>query len=170
MTKRRYLFRRDWERLRADIESIIREKKLSKNEFKALSIHADLKAIEENIYNIFCQLDYSAQRPIFPWEHFKLDTFSVLSARFDKLLNYLVDSDEIAWFFVNGDNGKFWFYEGKIKAIVTVIEEGIYIDDLYIASKKYRWLICINHHDCLIATGQIMADKLRRLQFTENSR
>jgi hypothetical protein len=32
-----------------------------------------------------------------------------------------------------------------------------------LASKKYEWLICINHHDNLIATGKVMAEKLRNL-------
>jgi hypothetical protein len=158
--------RYDWENLRADIESIIKDKGLSANDFKALSTHDDWKGIEQRIYDTFCRLDYPTQRPIWLWEYFKLDTFSTLVNHPYKLLTQLIDNDEKVWYFINGDEGKLWFYEGKIKIIETVIEESSYIDELYIASKKYQWLICINHHDSLIATGQIMPNKLRQLQET----
>lgn len=170
MTKDRNILRKDWESLRADIESIIKDNKLSTTDFKALSIYDDCKAIEENIYHTFCKLDHPKQLPIWLWEHFKMDRFSIIIDQPYKLLNQLVDSDETVWFFVNGDKDKFWFYEGKIKAIVTVIEESSYIDELYVASKKYQWLICINHHDDLIATGQMMPEKMRQLKMTQNSR
>ena len=54
-----------------------------------------------------------------------------------------------------------------VKAIRKVILESCYIDELYLASKKYDWLICINHHDVLIATGKIIAEKLRNLSDIE---
>lgn len=156
--------RQNWERLRTDIESIIKENKLSRAEFKALGIHKDWKTIEGKIYQSFCKLDHPTERPIWLWEHFKLDSFASETEKPYLRLEQLVDPDESVWFFVNGDKDKFWFFEGKIKAIVTVIRESSFIDELYIASKKYQWLICINHHDKLIATGEIMPDKLRQLQ------
>jgi hypothetical protein len=58
-------------------------------------------------------------------------------------------------------------YQGRVKAIRKVILESRYIDELYLASKKYDWLICINHHDAMIATGKIMAEKLRSLSDIE---
>lgn len=170
MTKDRHILRDSWESLRADIESIIKDQKLSTTDFQALSIHYDWKAIEENIYHTFCKLDHPTQRPIWLWEYFKLDTFSIAVDQSYKLLDQLVDSSETVWFFVNGDRDKFWFYEGKIHSIVKVIEKSSFIDELYVGSKKYEWLICINHHDNLIATGQIMPDKLRQLKTTQNSR
>lgn len=127
--------RNDWEILRADIESIIEDNNLSSNDFKALSIYDEWKGIEENIYHTFCNLDHPTQRPIYLWEHFKLDTFSIIDHQAYKLLDQLVDSDEVVWFFVNGDKDKFWFYEGKINAILTVIEESSFTDELYVASK-----------------------------------
>lgn len=164
MTKERQLLRQNWESLRAEIENIIKENKLSPAEFRALGIHEDWKAIEERIYQSFCKLDHPTQRPIWLWEHFKLDLFSIEAEQPYLKLDQLVDANESVWFFVNGDKEKFWFFEGKIKAIVTVIGESSFIDELYIASKKYEWLICINHHDNLIATGEIMPDKLRQVQ------
>lgn len=155
-----------WERLRADIEGIIKDKNLSTTEYRSLSLHEDWKAIKEIIYHTFCKLDHPTQRPIWLWEYFKLDTFSISAEQPYKYLDRLVDNDETVWFFLDSDKDKFWFYEGKLKAIMTIIEESSYIDELYLVSKKYHWLICINHHDILIATGQTMPDKLRQLQIT----
>jgi len=166
LTKDRHILRNNWESLRADIESIITDNKLSATDIKALSIHNEWKTIEENIYHTFCKLDHSTQRPIWLWEHFKLDSFSLVIEQPYKYLDKLIDGNETVWFFVNGDKDKFWFYEGKVKAITTVIEESSYIDELYLASKKYQWLLCINHHDVLMSTGQTMPDKLRQLQIT----
>jgi hypothetical protein len=59
---------------------------------------------------------------------------------------------------------KFWFYEGYIDSIELVLGEISYADEIYVASKKYEWLICINHHNVLIATGKLMPDKLRKLE------
>lgn len=171
LTKDRNILRHDWESLRADIESIIKDKKIDASEFKSLGIHDNRKKIEENIYQTFCKLDHPTKRPIWLWEYFKLDTFGLVIEQPYKYLAKLVDKDESVWFFVNDDKDKFWFYEGKINSIVTVIEESSYIDELYVASKKYEWLISINHHDDLIATGQIIPDKLRQLNATtQNSR
>ena len=33
----------------------------------------------------------------------------------------MIDPSEDVWIFVNGDKDKFWFYQGKVKAIRTVI-------------------------------------------------
>jgi len=166
LTKDRNILRHEWEDLRADIDHIIKAQNLSQTEFRSLDIHSDWETIEESIYHVFCKLDHPTQRPIWLWEYFKLDTFGVTNEQPFKYLSKLVDNDESVWFFVNGDKDKFWFYEGKINSIVTVIEESSYIDELYIASKKYNWLICINHHDDLIATGQTMPDRLRQLKAT----
>jgi hypothetical protein len=166
VTTERNILQHDWENLRADIENIIKDKNLTSEDFRQLRVHEDWKIIEENIYHTFCKLDHPTQRPIWLWEYFKLDTFSIATEQPHKLLGKLIDNDETVWFFVSGDKDKFWFYEGKVKAIVTVIEESSYLGELYLASKKYEWLICINHHDTLIATGHITPDKLKQLQKT----
>jgi len=154
----------NWEDLVADIESIIKNEDISASEFRKLSIHEDWKTIEENIYQTFCRLDHPTQRPVWLWECFKLDTFALSIESPYKLLDKLIDEEETVWFFLNGDKDKLWFYEGNVKAIMTIIGESTHIDELYLASKKYKWLICINHHDSLIATGQTMPGKLRRLE------
>ena len=156
-----------WEGLRAEIENIIRENNIVPPDFKTLDIHDDWGEIEEKIYHTFCQLDHPKIKPIWLWEYFKLDTSHLSVKPPFAILEQLIDPSEEVWFFVNGDRNKFWFYQGSVKAIRKVIVESCYIDEIYLASKKYDWLICINHHDNLIATGKIMAEKLRNLSAIE---
>jgi hypothetical protein len=52
-----------------------------------------------------------------------LDTSSLLIEYPFPQLEQLVDPKEDILFFVNGDRDKFWFYQGKIAAIVKVILE-----------------------------------------------
>lgn len=158
---------KDWENLRAEIENIIRDNNIAPCDFKILGTHDGWDKIEERIYHTFCKLDDPKIRPIWLWEFFKLDTSSLVVKPPFELLEQMIDPTEEVWFFVNGYKDKFWFYQGRIKAIRKVILESCYIDELYLASKKYEWLLCINHHDYLIATGSIMAEKLRNLSNIE---
>lgn len=154
---------KEWESLRKDIKNIVEEFNISPSHFEPIGIHDDWAKIEEKIYQTFCRIDRSTTKPIWLWEYFKLDTVSLLVDDPFPLLEQLIDSEENIWFFVNGNRGKFWFYQGKLAAILKVIFESTYIDELYLASKKYEWLICINHHNVLIATGEIMPERLRSI-------
>lgn len=99
---------------------------------------------------------------------FTLETYSVRFNRnwpFQAFL-HLIDPTEKVWLCVNesvNERTKRWFYEGLIKPIVSVLEES-FVDEVYISSKKYHWLLCINHHDVLIATGHPMVEKLKQLE------
>jgi len=141
VNKERHILRQDWGRLPTEIEAIVRDKNISQTHFRRLGVHEDWKTIEDNIYHTFCNLNHPVSRPIWLWERFKLDTEAIATDKPDNLLSDLIDHDETIWFFLNGDKDKLWFYEGKIKSIMTVVEESKYIDELYLASKKYTWLI-----------------------------
>ncbi|AMR28115.1 hypothetical protein A0257_14145 [Hymenobacter psoromatis] len=166
MRSDRHILRREWEDVRADIERVIREENLLPSEFRPLGIHEDWKAIEEKIYHSFCQLHDPIARPTWLWAHFKQPHYAVLVDYPDgfQLLLKLVEPAETVWLFLEGENNKFWFYEGKIEAIVKVLEENMYVQEQYIVSKKYEWLLCITHHDVLYAAGNTMPDRLRQLK------
>jgi len=79
------------------------------------------------------------------------------------LLTSLVDSEETVWLMLNetvnfGD--KLWFYQGKPHAIRRVLDECYHLDEIYLISKKYTWLLCLNHHDVLYGIGSPMQEKL----------
>ena len=149
--------------MRRDIEKITQDLNIASTDFNSLGIYEDWHKIEEKIYNTFCQIDHPKSRPIWLWEYFKLDTYSLSIKNPYQMLEQLVNPNEEIWFFLNGDRDKFWFYQGKITAITKVISESSYIDEIYLVSKKYDWLICINHHDTLIATGKSMATRLKNI-------
>lgn len=158
-----------WTDLRKEIEKICKDCGLTDNQFQPLGLN-EWQAIEDKIQQTFCKVTHNKSRPVWLWEHFKPDTFAVLTEQRPYLyLDKLIDDSETVWFFVNetiNEADKFWFYQGKVKAIQTIIAEACYIDELYLASKKYDWLLCINHHNALIATGQTIPDKLRKLEKT----
>lgn len=160
-----------WTDLRKEIETIRKDFNLMETQFRPLELN-DWKEIENKIYQTFCNLTNYKSRPVWLWEHFKLDTFSVSTKGKPFLyLDKLIDDTETVYFFVNetvNEADKFWFYQGQVKPIQTIIAEACYIDELYLVSKKYEWLLCFNHHDILIATGQTMPDKLRHLEISIN--
>jgi len=171
MTRKRNLFGKDWSDLRAEINKVVEHKKFSADEFRALSMHDNWKEIENKIYNSFYNPTYLNQRPDFLWRDFKHDTFSVsdLKYRPEHYLDQLIFDHEKVWYLVNetiNETTKYWIYEGKIKHIQIIIHE-VGFDELCIVSKKYDWLICINHHDILIATGYKMIEKFKNLGLKE---
>ena len=154
-----------WTNLRKEIEAMRSKFLFTDSQFKPVGLN-DWQIIENNIIKTFCKSKYYKSQPVQLWEYFKSDSYSIKIERPTDFLEKLMDGNETIFFFINDTiNGgnKFWFYTGQIKSIQTIIDEAYYIDELYFASKKYDWLICINHHDFLIATGQTMPDRLRAL-------
>jgi len=47
-----------------------------------------------------------------------------------------------------------------------VLGETTQTDEVYVVSKKYEWLICVNHHDYIIAAG---CDRVKKLMTLENT-
>ena len=47
----------------------------------------------------------------------------------------------------------YWLYEMFPNEIITVINESVGLDDFYIVSKKFEWLISEDHHDTVYFVG-----------------
>jgi hypothetical protein len=160
-----------WTPLRKEIEAIRKDQGLVESDFHPVGIR-EWPSIMQKIYHRFCGHMPGASAPLWLWEHFVLDTFSIPSVKKPYFyLDTLVDPQECIWFFVNetvNEKNNYWFYEGKIKPIQTVLAEACYIDEVFLVSKKYPWMICINHHNHLITTGEGMPDKLRALGQQDN--
>ena len=148
-----------------DIACISKELALKPEQFRPLKPVEGWQDIEANIYKTFVILHHYKERPVWLWEYFKLEQYAVqLSAWPIEHLNWLIDPAEKVWFFVNGEKSEFWFYEGYIEAITRVIRESVHIDEFYVCSKKYKWLLAFTHHDVLVATGNGMPEKLKSFQ------
>ncbi|MGI4865781.1 MAG: DUF6756 family protein [Janthinobacterium lividum] len=154
--------------LRAEIEKIRHQLAIPEDQFRPLGLQ-EWPGIREKIYHIFCRLDDPIVRPIWLWEYFKLETYTWYQPGIlpDFLLEKLVEEQETVWLMLNttiNEHTKFWLYQGHINAIKQLLSECYLTDEIYIVSKKYEWLLCINHHDILYATGGDMPAKLRQLK------
>lgn len=162
--KKRNLLRKNWAPLRAEIERIISEESIDTADFRALSIWEEWETIQRKIYETFCGVKHYKKASGWLWENFKLGTTSLSLRevpRHETLLK-LVDPQEKFWFFINetiNEKTKFWFYEANLAAVLKIIEESS-VDEYYLVSKKYNWLICENHHEVLFVTE---ADVLNEL-------
>lgn len=155
-----------WTGLRKEIAGICKDFALTDDEFRPLGL-GEWEGVEEKIHQAFCKVTHHRSRMTWLWEHFKHDTFAVTTTRSPYLyLDRLVPAGETIWFFVNetiNESEKFWLYQGQVGAIQTVIGEACLLDEIYLASKHYTWILCINHHDVLIASGEAMPGRLRAL-------
>lgn len=158
---------KEWSDIRAEIMQLKTQLNLSDEEFRVLSPYDDYKGIEETIYQTFCKIESGKSRPVWLWECLKQEVYSVyLPEQPEKYLAKLIDSNEAIWIgalCTAKEKSKIWFYEGKIQTMQKLLSETCHFDEFYFISKKYDWLICIYHHDILIATGSDMPQKLKAI-------
>lgn len=79
------------------------------------------------------------------------------------LLTSLVDPEETVWLMLDETvnfEDKCWFYQGTPHAICSILAECCYLDEVYLISKKYTWLLCVNHHDVVYGIGSPMQERL----------
>ena len=153
-----------WTDLRKDIEQTRKELRIPDSEFAPVSIHL-WKDIQNQIFSTFCK---DRNSPLS--EQFLKNSHSkqVIDGWPDEHLLKLIPADEKVWFFITelkNERNKFWFYEGFIGPVNNVMASSYYNDEIFLASKKYKWLIMVNHHDYIIATGEEMPEKLSNLDF-----
>lgn len=53
-----------------------------------------------------------------------------------------------------GYEPKYWLYECYLDALIMVLNESVLWGDFYIISKKFKWLISLNHHDVVSCVGE----------------
>lgn len=157
--KRRAILKAGWSVLRAGIERARQALAISNDQFSELAIH-QWQAVEQQVAENFLHQRPSKQRKDGLWNDLKMETYS-LGFRQDPYdqLHLIIDKDEPVFFFVNetlNEQVKFWYYQGRIQAIMAIIGETIGIDEYYLVSKKYKWFLSVNHHDILTGCGSII--------------
>ena len=155
--RKRHILKKDWTRLRSDIERVRKEFHISNDDFRELKIN-EWKKVEDKIGENFLSKKFPKSNWI--WNNLKVESVSINCKNnpFDKL-DLLIKKNEIVYFFVNEtvrEQTKYWYYEGKVKNVIKLLEEVLGFDEYYICSKKYDWLLCVNHHDILIGTGDLI--------------
>lgn len=85
-----------------------------------------------------------------------------------KTLEQLLPVGESVWFIAEArgqkEIGNFWLYEGEAQVICAVLRECPAFE-YYVIDKKMKWLVCENHHDLLIASGEPMASSLSEASY-----
>ena len=144
--------KRTWTSLRTEIAQLVVQLQISSEDFRPLGID-EWKAVETQIYKTFCK--HQRGRYYWLWEDFSQEAAAFVPPHNpENYLSELIDAqEEIFFIFTESQNDKFWFYEGRIIPVLPLIGELHHYDEFYFVSKKYEWLIAINHHDALIATG-----------------
>jgi hypothetical protein len=150
-----------WTELRQEIEKARHRLGLPDAAFAPLPYTTNWHQIEETIYHTFCTLHHPTVRPRWLWEYFRPGAYA-LDSEDDPLATMvaLVAADEQVWLMVTEDD-KFWFYQGQSAAIHAVLNECAYLDEIYLLSKKYEWLLCLNHHDVVYGIGGPMREQLK---------
>lgn len=159
---------KEWSDIRAEIMQLKTKLNLSDSEFRALSPYQDHQGVEETIYQNFCQLEHGKTRPTRLWLSFKQAMYcaDLLPEAPETYLHTLIDPSETIWLGAVSsmqEGSKIWFYQGQIVPIQKIMAQIQCFDEFYFVSKKYEWLLCINHHDTLIATGGEMPERLKML-------
>lgn len=78
-------------------------------------------------------------------------------------LSLLINENETVWFVIEDErkvHEHYWLYEGKIRPIIKVLNE-LSFEEYYVVSKKLDWIICENHHNFLIGSGESIVEKMK---------
>lgn len=157
--------------LREEITTVAKELGLSSGELREvdkLAYQSILGAIAER----FTEIRHHSQRDVlhWAWERLKGPTAS-LPVDWEtrpRVLKQLVE-DEVIWLVVEDRHNKMWLYEGKRDAVLRVLEELVMLDEYYIVSKKFEWLLVEDHHEVLHGTGPKVVEALQRLNVSDRS-
>jgi len=150
--------------IRKDIERAIKELQINRDDFQEIS-KLRWKEILLKVVECFVQKTHYTHDLHWAWNRLK-EPCNIL--RFDNNNGYryieeLID-DKYVWFITEDSSGKFWLYEGKPEIISKVIEESYYIDEYYIVSKKYEWILCEDHHQIIHGSGETIVNKINKFK------
>ena len=169
MNKNRYIKskrKRTWTDLRVEMKKLCEQLKIPDDEFSEVHIN-EWKDIESKIWTRFSSTKNSR------WICQSLvDDYTAIRIDYKDLeLESFFDSTEKVWFLLDetvNELTKFWIYEGTIKAFNKIFWESVWTDEILIVSKKYDWILIINHHDIMIGTGK-MKDQIEKLKNVSNT-
>jgi hypothetical protein len=150
--------------VRYDIERTIKELGLDRSAFFEVSKFR-WEEILHDIIEQFVQKTHYSQGLHWAWNRLKEPQVIVRFYNDDayRYISNLVN-DEYVWFIVEDSNDKFWVYEGMPDVITKVIGETSCVNEYYIVSKKYEWLLCDDHHRILHGVGDKIIDEINRFK------
>jgi hypothetical protein len=120
---------------------------LTSDEFKEVS-SLEFEAICKKIWTEYSRFSDN----IWIWETFNQAYTSIEVKQNSIYLEELIASEEKVWFLPN-DGKKVWVYATTAATLNKLLEEEVFIHEFIIVSKKYEWLLVLNHHNTLFALG-----------------
>lgn len=148
-------------KLRDSINEIVKELNLAEYDFKLVRL-TRYEQILGSIVEKFTSLKRTKINKWW-WDFFNEPIYFINPKNALETLESLIDKHETVWFVAEDEQKEkehFWLYEGKINAIVSVLEECNFLE-YYIVSKKLEWILCENHHGILIGCGEKIIRKLK---------
>ncbi len=149
------------ENLRGKINEIIKELHLPNEEFHLVRL-TKYKQILISIIEKFTNLE-KTNINVWWWDYFNEPIYHFYPKDVFNVLPNIIDNEETVWFVIEDEAKEqehFWLYEGKINAIISVLKE-LSCVEYYIVSKNLEWIICENHHDILIGSGNLITEKMK---------
>lgn len=136
-----------WTKLRFELKQICEQNKISKNEFQEVKIH-QWENIISGVWNKFSE----KQNSRWIWETLRHESSSVKTDYSNFQFENIINREEQIWFLFGGKL-KYWIYEGTVAGLDKVFWESNWTEELIVVSKKWEWILILNHHDFLIGTG-----------------
>lgn len=146
--------------VRDDIERAVKELNISHLEFAEVS-----KLNWENILRrtqdkLLVNASYKTNLH-WGWQAFKEPRITLRFINDDGYKNLSnIINDDMVYFIAEDFREKMWVYEGKITSIIDIIGDCYYLDEYYIVSKKYEWVLCENHHGIFIGSGMTIVERM----------
>ena len=148
--------------IRDEIEQIVKENRIDRSRFFEVSKQS-YNQIKGNIEKVFVDKSKNRNKDIH-WVNMgnyntKLRCVCVAMEDWSswkaELISIIPSTDSVYVLFEDSKNyePKYWLYESYINELIFILGEINGLDDFYIVSKKYDWLISLNHHDVVSYIG-----------------
>jgi hypothetical protein len=133
-----------------EVENAIKLLKLS-NEVNL--VEAEGEAIYKSLIETF--VDGGDRR--WWWESFRHPSESITfddGKGFERLAEFVPNKNEVVWFVVEDDQLSYYpIFEATTENVIKIISE-CFAFEYYLVPKDKSWLLCENHHNCIIGVGK----------------
>jgi len=99
------------------------------------------------------------------WESFVDEAWALMPKNPLSFVGKFLEPKQRYWLVAEADGQKtesaFWLYDATGEAIRRILPE-CYHHEYYIVDRKMSWLLCENHHNVVIACGDLKKDPFRQ--------
>ncbi|MGR6542602.1 DUF6756 family protein [Paenibacillus tundrae] len=156
--------------VRLEIEELI--KKCSINRQELFEVRKDQwKSILDHIEKHFLKKTHYTQDLHWGWNRLREPHYAL---RFNeqpyRSIKEII-ADEWIWFIAEDYNDKMWIYEGDKNIIFDkIIPELYHLDEYFLVSKKYEWLVCEDHHEIVHFSGEGIIHQAKKFELENESK